>query len=71
MLREAYLMKKCEHEGVLQCLHIYETKKTFELVFEFANVGEWLNTVRFAPACKGKSYRMLSRALRADDTALF
>ena len=49
MLREAYLMKKCDHEGLLKCLNIYETKKTFELVVEFANVGEWLDTVHFTP----------------------
>eukprot|EP01043_Picozoa_sp_COSAG02_P024981 COSAG02_NODE_1386_length_12941_cov_32.080128_6_plen_69_part_00 len=54
MLREAYLMKKCDHEGLLKCLNVYETKKTFELVVEFANVGEWLNTVRFTPSCEHK-----------------
>lgn len=50
VLREAYLMRKCEHEGILKFLNIFETKKTFELVVEFANVGEWLNTVHFT-AC--------------------
>jgi serine/threonine protein kinase len=52
VLREAYLMKKCEHPGILRCKHIFETKKTFELVVEYANVGEWLNTVRAELAAK-------------------
>lgn len=70
VLREAYLMKKCEHEGILKFLNIYETKKTFELVVEFANVGEWLNTVGFTarPAGNVQLYRI--QFVRADSSAL-
>ena len=47
VLRECYLMKKCtgQHEGLINFMNLYETKKTFELVMEHCNVGEWLNTV--------------------------
>lgn len=80
VLRECYLMKRCsgKHEGVITFMNLYETKKTFELVMEHCNVGEWLNTVRAPPVHRERSRaadlrlllpQMILRSSERDDGA--
>ena len=40
VLRECYLMKKCtgQHDGLINFMNLYETKKTFELVMEHCHI---------------------------------